>query len=69
MVVRIQPYLVKRGAESDLARVLGVPRQRIYDYFTRRSSMPDAECILHLLLWLASQESSIAPGRHAQPLG
>jgi hypothetical protein len=68
MVARIQPHLVKRGAKSNLARVLGLPRQRIYDTFTRRSIMPDAECVLHLLLWLAAQESRIVPGRHGQPI-
>jgi hypothetical protein len=30
--------------------------------------MPDGEGILHILLWLAAQESTLKPGRHAQPV-
>lgn len=65
----VQPHLARRGAKSNLARVLGLPRQRVYDYFTRRTMMPDGEAILHLLLWLAAQESTLEPGRHARPVG
>lgn len=68
LIAAVRPHLVKRGAKSNLARVLGVPRQRIYQYITRPTAMPDAETVLHLVLWLGNQEKMIAKGRHAQPL-
>lgn len=30
--------------------------------------MPDAEGVLHVMLWLTAEESSLLPGHHAQPL-
>ncbi len=33
--------------------MLGVPAQRVHDYFIRRSAMPDTERVLLLLGWLA----------------
>jgi hypothetical protein len=33
--------------------MLGVPAQRVHDYFVRQSAMPDAERLLLLLGWLA----------------
>jgi hypothetical protein len=68
LIAAVRPHLVKRGAKSNLARILGVPRQRIYDTITRPTVMPDAEMTLHLLLWLAHQNSPLPAGRHAQPL-
>lgn len=48
-----QPYLRKRGEKVKLARILGVPRQRLNDYLHARSACPDAERALLLLCWLA----------------
>lgn len=58
VVVRVRPHLAARGAKANLARVLEVPRQRVQDYFVNRSQMPDAERMLHVLLWLASRETA-----------
>jgi len=68
LIAAVRPHLVQWGAKSNLARVLGVPRQRIYQYITRPTAMPDAETVLHLVLWLANQEKLVAKGRHAQPV-
>lgn len=53
-----RPALKRRGAKAILARELGVHRARIGEYFGPRSSMPDAERVLRLLLWLARQSKS-----------
>lgn len=68
LTAAVRPYLVRRGSKSNLARILGVPRQRIYQYITRPTAMPDAETVLHLVLWLAVQKKTIDKGRHAQPV-
>jgi hypothetical protein len=47
----LRPY----GAKVQLARYLGIPRQRLYDYLNQRSRLPDAELTLRLLHWLAAR--------------
>jgi hypothetical protein len=48
-----RPLLKKRGSRAILARELGVHRARVGEYFDTRSTMPDAERALRLLLLLA----------------
>jgi hypothetical protein len=48
-------YLVRYGDKARLARILGVPRQRVHQLLVERSACPDAERTLQLLLWLAHQ--------------
>lgn len=69
LVERITPLLVGHGSKAHLARVLSVPRQRIHDYFVARTQMPDAERVLHLLGWLATQGQAkeAAPASPAEP--
>lgn len=55
-----RPYLRKRGAKIRLARLVGVPRQRIHDYLVGRGRMPDAERMLLLLDWLSAQQRGAA---------
>ena len=50
-VVRTQ--LRRRGEKINLGRELGVPPQRIHEYFVARTATPDAERTLALLIWLA----------------
>lgn len=45
----------KRGEQVKLARVLGLPRQRVNNYLTRGKQMPDAERTLLMLGWLAAR--------------
>lgn len=51
----VRPHLHRHGAKTNLARVLGVPRQRVHEYFVTRTVMPDAERVLHLLAWLTAR--------------
>ena len=51
------PLLKKRGAKANLARELGVPRQRLTEFFVTRSAAPDAEHALLLLLWVGSRQA------------
>ncbi len=49
---QLRPHLVRYGDQANLARLLGLPRQRIQAYVTQNSQMPDAERTLQLLVWL-----------------
>jgi hypothetical protein len=43
--------LRRYGDKAGLARVLGVPRQRVHQYLVDKSACPDAERTLWLLAW------------------
>ncbi|HEX2101533.1 MAG TPA: hypothetical protein VHF69_12755 [Candidatus Synoicihabitans sp.] len=58
VVDRVRLHLRRRGAKANLARLLAVPRQRVHDYFVGQSQMPDAERLIHLLLWLNAREGA-----------
>ncbi|HUG13123.1 MAG TPA: hypothetical protein VMM36_19055 [Opitutaceae bacterium] len=47
------PYLKRRGEQARLARLLGVSRQAVNQYLISRTSKPDAERVLQILVWLA----------------
>ena len=49
---QVRPMLGKHGGQAMLARMLGLPRQRINDFVTGGGKMPDAERTLQLLAWL-----------------
>jgi hypothetical protein len=53
----LRPY----GAKSRLARYLGIPRQRLYDFLKVRSRLPDAELTLRMLHWLAEARAGRDP--------
>ncbi|HUG13219.1 MAG TPA: hypothetical protein VMM36_19535 [Opitutaceae bacterium] len=44
----------KYGDQVKLARILGVPRQRVNSYLTGARQMPDAERTLLLIGWLVA---------------
>jgi transcriptional regulator with XRE-family HTH domain len=52
---RLRPY----GSKTRLANYLGIPPQRLSDYLSGRSRLPDAEITLRLAFWLCE----IADGR------
>jgi hypothetical protein len=52
----VQARLKQYGEKARLARILGVPRQRVYEVLNRRRRMPDAERTLLLLVWLSVRE-------------
>lgn len=49
------------GDKARLARVLGVPRQRVDDYLVAHRRQPDAEHTLRLLHWLAARLRGVTP--------
>ncbi len=53
LLTRAAPHLRKRGSKAQLARMLGLPRQRLQDCLKARSACLDAERTLMLLCWLA----------------
>jgi hypothetical protein len=53
---RTRPHLRKRGEKVKLARILGVPKQRLNEYLHARTACPDAERTLLLLCWLACRQ-------------
>src|SRR5688572_5031644 len=52
LVRQIRPHLRRYGAKAKLARLLGVPRQRLQDCLKAKSACLDAERTLLLLGWL-----------------
>lgn len=53
LVAAVRPHLRRRGEKINLGRELGVPPQRIHEYFVARTAAPDAERTLALVVWLA----------------
>jgi hypothetical protein len=53
LVLTVRPHLRRWGAKSSLARMLGVPPQRVYEYFKAGSAAPDAERVLRIIVWLS----------------
>ncbi len=51
--------LNKRGAKVQLASYLGIPKQRVTDYFRGKRRMPDAETLLQMMEWLAHKRAGI----------
>jgi hypothetical protein len=56
VVVAVRPHLRRRGEKINLGRELGVPPQRIHEYFVSRTAMPDAERTLDITRWLAGRQ-------------
>ncbi len=52
LVAELQPHLAKYGAQTQLARLLGLDRQAIHSFVKGRTRMPDAERTLQLIAWL-----------------
>jgi hypothetical protein len=62
VVTAVRPWLARRGAQAKLARILGVPRQRVNAYFVGRTASPDAERVLLILYWLSARTAGKDPG-------
>jgi hypothetical protein len=61
LVEEVRPLLKMRGEKAQLARVLGVHRQAVNEYFVGRRRMPDAERVLLLLEWRRIRQSGKRP--------
>ena len=57
----VRPLLKKRGEKAQLARLLGLHRQSVTEYFASGSRMPDAERTLLLLEWLRVRRAGGKP--------
>jgi hypothetical protein len=58
LVRQAQPHLRRRGSKSDLARLLGVPRQRLQDCLKAKTATLDAERTLLLVCWVAAKQQN-----------
>jgi len=56
LVRQVRPYLRKRGAKNQLARIMGVPRQRLHFCLKAQRGCFDAERTLLLLAWLCARK-------------
>lgn len=59
--VRLQLVTCPRGSHVQLARYLGVPKQRVTDYLRGRRRLPDAETTLRLIYWLSEKQAGRDP--------
>jgi hypothetical protein len=50
------PHLRKRGSKAHLARLLGLPRQRLQDCLKAHKACLDAERTLFLLCWISAKQ-------------
>lgn len=55
LVKQTLPWLKPYGSKAQLARILGVPRQRLQVCLKAKSACLDSERTLLLLAWLATQ--------------
>ena len=53
----VEAQLTRYGEKARLARVLGLPRQRVHDFLRARRHLPDAERTLLLLAWLHARRN------------
>lgn len=56
LVRQITPHLKIYGSKAKLARILGLPRQRMQDALKSRAACLDAERTLLLLCWLGRKQ-------------
>jgi hypothetical protein len=56
LVKKAVPHLGKRGSKAKLARILGLPRQRLQDCLKGRTACFDGERTLLLLCWIAARQ-------------
>jgi hypothetical protein len=49
--------LKRHGDQAKLARILGIPRQRLHEMLKSRRHLPDAERTLLLLVWLQARRA------------
>lgn len=54
-------HLSKRGDKVRLARILGVPRQRLHQLLVAKTACADAERTLQLLSWLEARSRGKSP--------
>ena len=58
LVRQALPLLKKRGSKAQLARLLGLPRQRLQDCLKAKTACLDAERTLFLLCWVTARQQN-----------
>lgn len=61
VVQSVRPLISRWGEKVKLGRILGVPPQRIHEYFVAGTATPDAERTLLVVHWLAQQYGAPKP--------
>ena len=56
LVKQALPFLGKRGSKVQLARYLGLPKQRLQDCLKTRHATLDAERTLRLFCWITARQ-------------
>jgi len=56
-----QSFFVAAEKKAQLARLLGLPRQRLHLLLVAKTACPDAERTLLLLRWLLARQRGIKP--------
>jgi hypothetical protein len=56
-VMLLKEELRPLGSKVRLARYLGIPKQRLNDFLTGHSRLPDAEITLSMLNWLSAKRA------------
>ncbi|HZP60515.1 MAG TPA: hypothetical protein VFB27_09350 [Opitutaceae bacterium] len=56
LVRQAGPLLHRRGSKAQLAKILGLPRQRLQDCLKTRTACLDGERTLLLLCWIAARQ-------------
>ena len=59
---QVRPHLRQYGRQANLARLLGLPRQRVNAFVIGGGQMPDAERTLQLIAWLMAMRQGRPPG-------
>ena len=60
LVAQAQPWILRRGSQAQLGRLLGVPRQRVHACLKARKACLDTERALLLLCWIAARRQGHA---------
>eukprot|EP01031_Cornospumella_fuschlensis_P018950 gene18950-23212_t len=55
LAATVRAQCVRRGEKAKLARILGLPRQRLHEFLRERRALPDAERTLLMLVWLQAR--------------
>lgn len=61
LMTEVRPLLKRRGEKAQLARLLGLHRQAVNEYFVTCRRMPDAERVLLLQEWLRVRQAGRRP--------
>ena len=61
VIAEAKKNLRRYGAKADLARHLGIPRQRLNDFLQARTRLPNAEIALRLTSWICEQHTQSKP--------